>query len=552
MSLWSWPADKVTELQRQLKRRQLLAAERHFAHALEAPGRAQAELLQHMLRQQAACAYGRDHHFADIGGMRDYQRRVPVVDAATLAPYLTQHRQGVPAVLSVEAELTLSQANGQAGSHAAEKKSGAAGPATAAGSRPAVIGPAWPPESRLGQQVRAALAPWWGSWLRAMPELSHQPVGRLTETGPLAAGVAHPSRRDGANGMPGGEVSAPAPGALAWRAACAARARALLQAENLGVLWASHSGQLAGLLEGLVALGESGQPLGAAASPHRQQAVGEALAAAGGPQAQALWPRLRAVACPNVADVWTRPALAHFLAGLQVAPGPLATPEAVLTAPLWRDAQPAPLAVTSHVFEFLDLQTHGGSPARGLPLLPEELRPGGIYLPVITTFGGLYRFQLRQAVACTGFLGRTPLLEAAGHTRPRQPLGEGSIADFEIRALLAAAAAEAKVAYDFAICTFRVAPSLGLRLFIDSAADDDALLALSAAWEALFSAQLGYRLGAMASAGLPLHLVRVRRGWQRWAEATHSQGRDPWHTPAQTLDADSPWAMVFADQMPRT
>jgi hypothetical protein len=66
-------------------------------------------------------------------------------------------------------------------------------------------------------------------------------------------------------------------------------------------------------------------------------------------------------------------------------------------------------ALRSHLLEFLPLHD-----ATARPLLAHELEPGAQYAVVLTTGGGLYRYQLHDIVEVTGRLHACPLLRFVG------------------------------------------------------------------------------------------------------------------------------------------
>src|SRR5262249_29613534 len=119
---------------------------------------------------------------------------------------------------------------------------------------------------------------------------------------------------------------------------------------------------------------------------------------------RAIWPDLSLVSC--WADGPSRaPAeqLARRLGGVPVQPKELLATEGVVTIPL--DGL-HPLAIESHLFEFLD--------ADGRARLAHELDEGGEYTPLVTTAGGLYRYRLGDRVRVDGFVERTPSLTFVG------------------------------------------------------------------------------------------------------------------------------------------
>jgi hypothetical protein len=120
-----------------------------------------------------------------------------------------------------------------------------------------------------------------------------------------------------------------------------------------------------------------------------------------------LWPRLHLVSCwdQGRARVEADAIRRWFPQALVQGKGLLAT-EGVVSIP-WGDRQVA--AVRSHCLEFLVPDS-----GRILPL--HRLEPDREYLVLLTTGGGLVRYQLGDLVRCTGFVGKTPTLEFLGRT----------------------------------------------------------------------------------------------------------------------------------------
>lgn len=75
--------------------------------------------------------------------------------------------------------------------------------------------------------------------------------------------------------------------------------------------------------------------------------------------------------------------------------------EAKINIPLTPDTPAGPLSIFSSFYEFIPEE--GGE-----PLLAHELEDGKNYELVLTTYGGLYRYRLKDLVRVEGFTGRTP------------------------------------------------------------------------------------------------------------------------------------------------
>src|SRR5205085_4734172 len=115
-----------------------------------------------------------------------------------------------------------------------------------------------------------------------------------------------------------------------------------------------------------------------------------------------IWPRLALISC------WADAAAGQFLAELrqlfpevEIQPKGLLATEGFVSFPL-TDKPGAALALRCHFFEFEEL----GGRCR----LAHELDRGGRYRVVVTTAGGLYRYQLGDEVEVVGFLHQCPLI----------------------------------------------------------------------------------------------------------------------------------------------
>lgn len=126
-----------------------------------------------------------------------------------------------------------------------------------------------------------------------------------------------------------------------------------------------------------------------------------------------IWPGLAVVSC------WTDGPSASYaaqlqqqLADIEVQPKGLLSTEAMVSIPLLN--QPgAGLAIRSHFYEFQPVDNAGALPNEET-LLAHELRPSQQYRVVVTTSGGLYRYQTMDQVQVVGFYHQVPLLRFVG------------------------------------------------------------------------------------------------------------------------------------------
>jgi hypothetical protein len=128
-----------------------------------------------------------------------------------------------------------------------------------------------------------------------------------------------------------------------------------------------------------------------------------------------IWPSLALVSC------WADgPSLVHsnnlrrYLPGIELQPKGLLATEAFVTVPFVSLGAPA-LAIRSHFFEFQPAASDHSDQAMRL-LLAHELAEGGRYRVIVTTGGGLYRYQLHDEVEVVGFHSQVPLLCFLGKT----------------------------------------------------------------------------------------------------------------------------------------
>lgn len=144
-----------------------------------------------------------------------------------------------------------------------------------------------------------------------------------------------------------------------------------------------------------------------------------------------IWPRLAVVSAwadgPASAPAAV---LAELIAPAELERKGLLATEAIVTVPY---AGRSPLAVCSHHFEFRD--------ETGTLFATHELRVGAHYEVIVSTQGGLYRYQLGDAVKVEGFLHGTPSMRFVGRNDRRVDQVGEKLSDAFVRAALEAAGA---------------------------------------------------------------------------------------------------------------
>jgi hypothetical protein len=124
----------------------------------------------------------------------------------------------------------------------------------------------------------------------------------------------------------------------------------------------------------------------------------------------ACWPHL------NCLGVWSGgsagayiPQLRQHFGNIPVRDHGLHASEGRMTLPIGDNTSSGLLEVETHFFEFIPVEEADSTDP--VVLEAHELQKGHEYLILLTTSSGLYRYNIRDVVRCTGFYGATPLLE---------------------------------------------------------------------------------------------------------------------------------------------
>lgn len=124
------------------------------------------------------------------------------------------------------------------------------------------------------------------------------------------------------------------------------------------------------------------------------------------------WPAL------SVLAVWTGgsvgvflPQLAQLYGHTAVRDHGLSASEGRMTIPLVDGISAGVLDFYHHYFEFIPVEEYGSESEHPTVLEAHELEVGRDYFIVLTTSGGLYRYDIHDVVRCVGFEGEAPLIE---------------------------------------------------------------------------------------------------------------------------------------------
>ncbi|MCA9047460.1 MAG: GH3 auxin-responsive promoter family protein, partial [Planctomycetaceae bacterium] len=210
----------------------------------------------------------------------------------------------------------------------------------------------------------------------------------------------------------------------------------------------------------------------------RSQDLERIIGESGSLKPTACWPELQCL------GVWTGGSAAAYLPELRDRFGSvplhdhgLHASEGRMTIPLTPGTSAGLPDITSHFFEFLpaesvtatdgissgqkepaallDLPPH--DVAYGRTLLADELETGREYFVLMTTASGLYRYNIRDVVRCTGFYGSSPLLEFLHKGAHVSSITGEKISESQVVTSVTRAAAEC----DLSVSLFTLTPRWG-------------------------------------------------------------------------------------------
>jgi hypothetical protein len=386
-----------------------------FCHALREPRISQREKLNELLEHNGGTSFGRAHGFDQIRNYEEFTRRVPLSDYAALEPWITRIRQGEQNVLTRETVTHLIPTSGSTGSRKLIPFTAGLQRQFNEGIGPWLIDLARQAPGLLGGPAYWSITPAIGT---EDTENSGVPIGFESDTTYLGAGrrrlaaavMAVPTGVDRANSL---------------KAFHFETLFHLVRCRQLRLISVWHPSFLTLLLDALPALWKeliNGIQHGVGKFGPRPRRAKE-LRGADPLKPETLWPNLRVISCwgDGAAKLAMEDLRQRFSRAVVQPKGLIAT-EAFVTLPF---REQYPLAIGSHFFEFTD--------AKGQAFPADALSEGTEYSVVVTTAGGLWRYQLADRVRVTGFVERTPSLrfiERGGNVSDRfgEKLSESFVA----------------------------------------------------------------------------------------------------------------------------
>lgn len=365
-----------------------------FAAALKNSRLSQERLLLEILKTNEDCEIGRKYGFSSIDSPAEFSRRVPIRTYEELEEDIIRTIHGTP-VICAEPLIFVEETGGSAGGKKLI-------PFT---------------EKKLFSFQRA-LHPWFFDLFQSFPSIKKgrmywtiSPACRSASAPlPLPVGIsndAHYFGREAATAL--SEVLIGANEGLdrlldpdEWRFKTL---KELLAADDLSLISIWSPTYLLKLLRFLKKNVKEFVPFPGQVSSPRRAIIEEALSE-NRVNTEILWSALKAISCWTDAGAQRFvPLLEESFPGVEVQSKGLLATEGMVTIPLQR-AKGCVLAVSSSFVEFLS--------ENGDVLLCDQLTLGSSYRILLTTFGGLYRYDIGDSVRITGFYETSPVLEFIG------------------------------------------------------------------------------------------------------------------------------------------
>jgi len=261
-----------------------------------------------------------------------------------------------------------------------------------------------------------------------------------------------------------------------------------------------------------------------------------------------VWPQLTLISCwADAGAAPILPELAGLFPGVEIQPKGLMATEAAVSFPVL--GQPgAALAVRSHFFEFQE----PAPPQR--VRLAHELDLGGRYRVIVTTGGGLYRYQLRDEIEVVGFLNECPLLRFVGKSDCTSDLVGEKLAEPHVQAVVQRALGERRLRPQFVLLVPVEGRPPHYRLYLqdrgaqpDRSAQDDLAAALERGLGENPHYAYARRLGQLGPAEVTTLDPAGVPGWEVYRRRLLARGIRAGDVKPLVLAPGSGWPQTFQD-----
>lgn len=163
----------------------------------------------------------------------------------------------------------------------------------------------------------------------------------------------------------------------------------------------------------------------------------------------AIFPSLRLLYC------WTSASAGHYVdqaraalpPGVAVADGVYAANEGWCNIPLADGELGGPVSIHGHFYEFVEESAWDRGVREGVGT--EELETGKSYRILLTTSAGVFRYDVGDIIACSGFYGRTPRIHFSRRAGASYSLAGEKLSEVHVQRAVAKVAGELSISPDF-------------------------------------------------------------------------------------------------------
>ncbi|HEX3685346.1 MAG TPA: GH3 auxin-responsive promoter family protein [Bryobacteraceae bacterium] len=507
-----------------------------FRRAARRVAEEQQTILRRILNENAATGFGALHRFSSIRNPAEYQKRVPLRDYDQHEKWIGRTAAGVPNLLTRDAVRLFEPTSGSSGA--------------------AKLIPYTPSLQREFQRgIRAWIA---DLFLHCPALLAGQAYWSVS---PVSGGLKATSA-----GIPVG-FDDDASYVGGWQKRLVTRVMAvpsgvrlashidafwyetllfLVRAKNLRLISVWHPSYLSLLLDRLPEWGDRicydlAHGTFCPANVKRSQEVRIALRANTPQEKHAqLWPKLALISCWRDANAASPAAkLMTLLPHSRIQGKGLIATEAFISFPL-AGHEHAALAVRSHFLEFLPV----GSDR---PQLAHQLERGAHYQVVVTTGGGLYRYQLGDLVEVTGHVRGCPLIRFIGRQASVSDWFGEKLRDAHVSHVLSETFKTLHMAPSFAMLACDTDSPPGYVLYIDTHHGDELIHRAAKRIDARLRENFHYNYARELGQLSCLRALRVRNGAKIYLLEAMRNGRPPGSVKLPALDRRSGWSKIFSE-----
>lgn len=503
-----------------------------FRRATARVGEEQARVLRRLLHANAGTEFGRRHGFSTIRSVREYQARVPLLTYDDYRPAVDRVAEGCPNVLTRERVRLFEPTSGSAGATKLV-----------------------PYTASLQREFQRGIRPWIADLFLHRPELrkgtaywSVSPVGTTPRRTPgnIPIGFEDDSFYVGGWQQRLLRLIMAVPAALRHESNLEVfrylTLLSLVRSSSLRLVSVWHPTFLSWLVDRLP---EWGDALAHDLAPDNSRADLLRAALRGrtpGECHATLWPHLSVISCWTDANAAAAAAsLSRLFPHTRIQGKGLIATEGFISFPLLGHEGTA-LAVRSHFLEFVAPEGASGT----APRLAHELDRGERYAVVVSTGGGLYRYQLQDVIEVVGHLRQCPLIRFVGRQGHVSDWFGEKLDEAYVARVLREAFDRAGVAPSFAMLACDdTLPRAAYVLYIDTMEPDNSLDQLAGCIEAALRRAFHYdyarRLGQLA----PLRVFRAEGAGETYLNAAVRDGQRVGDIKPLSLDRRTGWSQIL-------